>query len=206
MGSLPRTKGSSPVDRRVRLVVVAGCLALLFGLVTTRPAASEPAGVTCLPDDPYGCLETTTTLASGSIPTCEVSVPSAAVGARVDVTIDDVPSGLTVTLSLGGQVVDTKVSGASAAGVADVHFSFIVPSLPPGKYTLVATGAGFSVTCLPGVGFEVLANTLTQAPRSSGGSGGGSLARTGFTVLGLLLLAALLLLGGRVLVSRARRA
>jgi hypothetical protein len=208
-------------DRSPLVAALAGVVVgvtLLLGVSTTAASAQTPT-TTCQPSDPYGCMGTTSTTAPGVVPSCTVSTSVAAVGNRVDVTITNVPDGKTIDLNLGGRIVASGTAGASSAEVSaagteshsDVALSFVVPDLPPGKYALVATGAGFNCECLGGGGFEVLAaGTAAGSGRNarSGGSvagTGGNLARTGTTVVGLLLAAGVLLVVGRTVLHGSRR-
>jgi hypothetical protein len=188
---------------RSGLVLALSAIALVAAFSFASPAQAQTPPTTCLPDDPYGCLATTTTLAPAQIPTPGCQVPSAAVrvGETVSPTITNVPEGLTINLQLAGQTVATATAAASASGYADVPMSFVVPQLAAGNYPLVATGPGFTSECLPGTGLEVLGG---QIARGTTGEGGGSLARTGFTIAGFLLAGALLIVGGRYLVERSR--
>lgn len=203
--------------RTLRPAVAAALVAL--ALAFTAIAGGSPAEGQEACDPAYGCLSTTTTLAPAEIPTpeCMVSASTATVGDRVTVTITNVPDGTTINLTLGGTTVATGTAGASAAaagevataavaGYSDVTMSFTVPELPAGNYTLVATGPAFQCQCLPSEGFQVLAAAQEQNPRSggTGGTGAGSLARTGFTVFGFLLAAAVLIVLGRMLLERSR--
>lgn len=195
--------------------------------------ATAASGQEC--DPVYGCEPTTTTLLPSLLPECIISVDVAVPGQTVELTITNVPDGMTIELLFGGNVVDSGVAGGSPVlgastavgprpkaaravaapagasdGFSDVALSFVVPELSPGSYTLEAVGPAFHCECLPGAGFAVLAaqltpTTLNNGGGGTGGTGGGSLVRTG-TYIGLLLaIAVALLVAGRVLQERAKR-
>lgn len=192
--------------KRTNRLGVASMAAVLVlaGLALVLPS-SAGAQEGC--DDPYGCPSTTLVGGETPVAECTASANAAAVGARVDVTVTNASAGATITLTLGGRVVDTETAASDADGYADVPFSFVVPEMPSGNYSLVATGPAFVVECLAGTGFQVLAAELSRSNTggSSGGSGGGgSLARTGFTVGAFLLVAALLITVGQQLRRRAK--
>lgn len=223
---------SRPAALLVLLLSVAALLVVpLAAPASAAPAAPKAPVQTC--SSVYGCPGTTTTTTAGALPLdpeCVVSQLSGVIGANVDVTITNVPVGLRVNLILNGVTVDTAVSGegdsqaaslgsggapksaarlasvaapAQTAAVADVNFSFRVPSGPAGSYSLFAVGDGFRCDCFP---FAVIRQVEGDTIQNPGGSTtGGNLARTGFTVLGLLVLAAVLLVLGKAMVEASRR-
>lgn len=214
------------------LLVLLASLATLFVVAPAASvvsAAPTSAAQTCT--DPYGCPGTTTTTAppAGTAePECIVSQNAGRIGVNVDVVITNVPIGIRVNLLLNGIQVDSAVAGGSgsaaatlgspgdgalksarsaksaaqASGLADVRFDFRVPSGPSGSYTLIAVGDGFVCECFP---FTILREVAGGNDQNPGRNNGGNLARTGFTVLGLLLVAALLLVLGRAMVEASRR-
>ena len=188
--------------RRVALLLVLSAV-LSLAVVSGVSHGAPGAGVDeCDPaTDPYGCIDTTLPGETPPPPACVTSVSSGRPGDRVAVTITNVPGGSAVSLRFNGTPVASATAPASDTPV-DVPMTFTVPEIAAGRYSLVAVGPGFSAECLAGTGFEVLSS---GTPRSGGGGGGGSLARTGFTVLGLLVLAAVLVLVGRVMVQSSRR-
>lgn len=214
-------------SRPAALVVLAAFVGAAFLLLSpASPVSAQtcPPGQVPNPADPYGCISTTTTTDGDgtAIPDCIVSNPSAVAGTRVDVLITNVPLGLTVNLLLNGQVVDSAVAstgdesalGLATAGPAksarapkaapsqatlvDVSFEFVVPALAAGSYTVEAVGPGFQCDCFPFTVIKDVAGTTDNR-------GGDNLARTGFTVLGLLVLAAILLIVGRAMVEQGKR-
>jgi hypothetical protein len=96
----------------------------------------------------------------------------------------------------------SKAAPLQVAGRTSVHFDFRVPTGPAGSYSLAAEGAGFHCDCFP---FTILRDVEAANQNRPGSNNGGSLARTGFTVLGLLVLAAVLLVFGRAMVEASRR-
>ena len=218
----------TPNKSRPAAFLAAIVLAAAFSVFgAAGPASAQTCGPGQVPNpnDPYGCINTTTTTATPPgqlLPECVVSDPTPIVGQTVTILITNVPVGLTVVLLLDGQQVDSAVAGAGpqalgaapaggaksarsaaapkapAQAVANVTFEFTMPALEAGNHTLRAVGNGFVCEC----------NTLVLARAVEGTNtnrGGGSLARTGFTVLGLLVLAAVLLLVGRSMVESSRR-
>ena len=196
MNALDMGMDVSPGARTRRwfaLVALTATALTLVGLAGSPAAAQAPPPC----NDPYGCPPI---IDPGSLPPeCPTLAPSqGAVGTTVTATVTGVdPPNATVTILFDGSPVG---SGTAAGGTAQVSFN--VPAATTGPHTVTAVAPNGSVTC--GTGFTVVSGTGT--PRSGGpGSGGGSLARTGFTVLGLLLLAALLVLVGRAMVESSRR-
>jgi hypothetical protein len=176
------------------LVALLAAVALMLGLAT--PAAgqattSDPYGSTVPPTEPPGD------------PSCEVD---SAVGATVTGSIAGLTAGTEVDLVLGGEVLATLVAGSD--GVAE--FSVDVPGLAG---VLVAVGVTFNVECDdPG---EVLGETEERPGTENGGggvlgsgndnsSGGGALARTGATIVPLVVLALIALAVGAYLRKRSR--
>ena len=215
----------TPIKTRPAAVLAVAAIvgALFFLVAPSSPAAAQTCPPGQVPSPPYGCIATTTTTTSPGLPllpNCVVSNPNPAVGTVVDIFITNVPLGLNVSLLLDGAEVDSAVAstgdeaalGLESGGVAksgrsvktaraqgtfvDVHFRFTVPALAAGNHTLVAVGPGFRCECsLLGIAREV-GGTNTNRD---------NLARTGLTVLGLLIAAAVLLVVGRAMVESGRR-
>jgi hypothetical protein len=205
----------SPSRARALLATVVLALTALVTVTGAAPASAQAC------DPNYGCLPTTTTLAAGTLPECDVSAEAAQSGTRVDATVTNVPDGTSVDLLFGGTVVASETAGSGATaraaatpGFSDIAFAFNVPSVPPGNYTLEASGPAFHAQCLAGDGFEVLAASANNGGGNGGGNGsggggggigGGSLARTGLEI-GLLLAVAIgLVLVGRTVLEGSRR-
>lgn len=213
-------------SRPAALLVLSMLAATCFLVSAGGPAAAQTCGPGQVPNpnDPYGCIATTTTTAfppSPLLPNCIVSNPNPVVGSTVEVIITNVPVGITVSLMIGSLEVDRKVAGdgtlsaaalpksarstaaakaAAQTGYADVTFRFVVPQLAAGTYTISAVGPNFRCDCNPiGVQRDIAGSNVDRP------GGGGGLARTGFTVLGLLVIAAALIVVGRTMVESSRR-
>ncbi|MGH9275785.1 MAG: hypothetical protein ACRDZU_14155 [Acidimicrobiales bacterium] len=172
--------------------------------------AIAPAGAQ---QDPYGNTSTTAAPDSGLVPTCSFDLRTGSPGDTGELHVENVPFGGTVRVLIGGAEAGraTAPLAAQAAG-APVRFGgtalpaqarattldipFTVPDLPPGQHTVTAVGVDFALTCDPG-GLEVLA--------ASEKSRGGFLPRTGIYIALLLVIAIVLLIVGRRLVSASRR-
>ena len=192
------------VDRRrrwdVALVAVAS-LGMLF--VSAGPAASAPAqDPTCPADQVYGCPPPDDGVDVGGVtqqrPQCTATPNAGTPGTRVEALVTDVPNGQTADLRFNGHTVASETAEATGSETtADVRTSFVVPATNAGTYSLVAVGPGFQADCS---GFAVQAGDV-----GGGGGGRGPLARTGMTVATWLVVAAVLIVGGRVLQQRGDR-
>lgn len=178
-------------------------LAAAVLVLTAVPAAASVASAqTC--DQVYGCPPPPTE--PGTTPACSLDATAAAAGDTVTAAVTGLDPGEAVQITLDGEV---QASGTGdASGNADV--SFVVGDLDEGSHPVFAVGAGFSASCGSLTGTAVLGETVTRDGRAGGGSGGGtrgnSLARTGFGIGALLVVAVLLVvLGQRLLAERRRR-
>jgi hypothetical protein len=219
-------------SRPAALLVLLSCLAAFFVVAPASPTSAQvctdpygcPPTTTTTTTVPGATTTTTTPPPPGAQPSCVVSTRVGIIGTNVDVTVTNVPIGLRINLLLNGVQVDTAIAGATGgdaigsleagtpksarsaktaaqgAGLVNVTFDFRVPTGPPGSYTLVAVADGFRADCFP---FTILRDV--DAQNTDRDNGGGNLARTGFTVLGLLILAAVLLVMGRAMVEASRR-
>jgi hypothetical protein len=159
-----------------------------FCALLLASAGSAGAG-----DDPYGST-TTTVGGTGAEATCSLDVSEGAPGTPVRATVGDAEVGSTVRILFGGDEVGRGVvEGSGDAG--SVTIDFVVPDKPEGSYQITAVGATFTVTCesAAGVEFAVLA--------ASAGAGGGTLPKTGVVVGALVLIALVLLVAGRMLLT-----
>jgi hypothetical protein len=169
-------------------------LALVLGLVaTTVVFAGAASAQTCGPADPY----------SGGTPNCgqqgqltiELSVGSGEPGTTVVVDASGFKQGDLATITFGGDVVATvTVSGAS------IHQPITVPNVAAGTYDVCVSAPNAQSACAP---FRVTPGTVVAGVSFTRG-GGDSLAQTGFKLLPFLLLAVILILGGRYLVAKGR--
>lgn len=183
--------------RSAALAVVAA-IVLLAGLST--PAAgqattSDPYGPTVPPTEPPGD------------PSCSVD---GATGATVSGSIAGLEAGAEVDLVVGGQVLATLL--ADGDGTAD--FSVAIPDGLGG--VLVAVGVTFNVECddpgavlgeteeRPQGGTDGGSGVLGSGTDNDGGSGSRSLARTGATIVPLVVLALIALAVGAYLRKRSR--
>jgi hypothetical protein len=124
-------------------------------------------------------------------------------GETLTAHIDGVTPGAEVTVRFDGEVRGSATATAqpgSSTGSADITFTVPNDADPSRPHTIVLSGTGFS--CDPGPVNEVLGETIN---RGAGGSGGGSLARTGVEVMALVALGLGLVVGGRALMRSARR-
>ncbi len=170
--------------RRGSTVRAAGtALVAAVALLLAAPAAGAQ-------DDPYGSTTTTAGAPPGQTVTCELEVLQARPGDALSATVQGLPPGGEARLLVGG----TDVGGTTTGRI-----DFLVPELAPGTHLVTAVGVGFAVTCHAGLdGVEVLAGTITRAPRSGGL---GALPRTGDFVGLMVAVAVALLLVGRALVE-----
>lgn len=210
---------------RSALVLVAGVLALLAGLIVLPGAASagpeyaSPRATPTTCDSAYGC-ETSSTVGPIS-PACSLSPLEATVGTKVTATITNIPVGTEVVLLFDGNQIAKETATADGQGqqalaalrraghlsvaavVQDTSggavMSFTVPTTSVGQHTVVFSGAGFSCDATGGVGFKVLAAAINKP--------GGSLSNTGMQVALYLAVALVLIVVGLQLVrfARARR-
>lgn len=186
------TAWSTARRRAVPGAIVAACCLILVGV-------AGPAGA----QDPYGGTTTTTGTTPPELrPACALSVTAGAPGTSVSAQVTNVPSGGTVRILLGGTEVGRGTAQATTA--TTLAIAFVVPDLAPGRYLVTAVGADFTLRCGPDADgmFEVLAGSQGRA---DGGSGSGSLPRTGIYVGLLLALALALFLAGRALLEASRR-
>ncbi|HEV7723146.1 MAG TPA: hypothetical protein VGO60_17780 [Iamia sp.] len=193
--------------------VLAGlviAVALLLGVgapAAGQATTSDPYGSTIPPTEPPGD------------PTCTVDATQIEVGGTVTGSIAGVAAGSEITLTLGGGEVATVVADGNGEGT----FSFTVPEIG-GIEALVAVGVTFNVDCgeldpgevlgeteerpggvTPGGGSDVQGGGPSRDGGSGSGSGSGGLARTGATLLPLVVIALLLLLVGAAVRRRSRQ-
>ncbi len=213
---------------RTRLVLrlgVAAFAALALATVVANPSSAQTEPSDCV--NPAYCEPDGGAPGPGPGPGPDGGTPpqscttsgTLAADERVQVTAHNVAAGTEVRFVLAGETVATGTAGGPGStqqtdDLYDVHADFVVPRLPPGTYELTAEGAGFSAVCGEVAGHDV-ASGGTEGPgggvgvSDSGGergreSGGGSLPRTGLAIGGLLALAVVLLLLGRVLRDAGR--
>ncbi len=177
--------------QRASRVAAASALIVLSALFAPALAGAQ--------EDPYGTTETTAPPAVEGI-VCQFDLEAAAAGTVVTATVSGrfAESG-DVNITFNGEVVASEpVQGGATEQEVTLRFS--VPNLPPGTYDVSATGPGFTEPCGRGT-FTITGGTGVN----QGGSGGGSLARTG-AELAPWVLAGLALLGvGAYLVRQSRR-
>lgn len=194
-----RGKSEMARNQRQRSIVAAGVLAVIVGLfvvVLAPPAAAQDGG-------PYGSTTTTAPAPPGQQPSCQLRTREMAPGARAAAAVRAVPRGSTVRLLFDGEeVARAEADGPGQSATVNIEMEFVVPSdAESGPHEVVAVGPGFTARCeIPaGGGAQVLG---TSTSRSRGGLLG-RLPRTGVFVALLLVLAAALLLVGRLLVDAA---
>jgi hypothetical protein len=157
--------------------------------------------------DGYG--RTTTTSGEGFNEVCVLTDQSGEPGDTVIAEVSGVAAGTEVRILFNGQEVGRGVAeadGDSTTGTAVI--SFVVPPVPDGTYTVVATGPTFTEACGGGDGsFQVLNSQVLDegATKSGAAGGGGLLPRTGIELAMWLAIAAVLVLVGRALLTEARR-
>lgn len=203
---MPRTRIRTVIIVLVFVCALAGLGPPAAGQATT----SDPYGSTVPPTEPPGD------------PSCSVADTQVEVGGTVTGEVVGLEAGTEVDLTLLGQVLETVV--ADADGTAE--FSFTVPEIA-GISALVAVGVTFNVACGdldPGAVLgENEERPETGAPGSGPGVSGGSgddtavlgartdrgddglLARTGTTLLPLVVLALLALALGAYLRRRSHQ-
>jgi len=188
-------------------------LALTVGLLAAAAVAAAPAPAqTCGPADPY----------SGGNPSCEqqaqltiqLSAGSGEPGSTVVVDASGFKQGDTATITFGGTVVATTNASSGSAGLAvfrptrilgqsasaSIHQPITVPGLATGTYDVCVSAPNAQGACAPfriTPGAEVLGVTFTRG-------GEDSLAKTGLVLLPFLVLAVILIVGGRYLVAKGR--
>jgi hypothetical protein len=193
---------------------LAGLVAVIAVALVVTLSAPAWAG-----DDPYGST-TTTTVAPGETPSCNLDVGEGPPGAAVTATVGDVPLGTTVRILFDGQEVgratadDTAANAASPVVVfggrtlgagtatATVEIDFVVPARDPGRYAVVAVGPAFTSTCTFGSqgDFGVLA-----AGAATDGGDEGSLPKTGVYIGILVAIGIALVVVGRTVLAASRR-
>lgn len=188
------------------VLAVASSLLVLAGPAAGQATTSDPYGPTVPPTEPPGD------------PSCTVDDTQVEAGATVNGTIVGLEAGAEVDLTLLGQVLATVVADADG----EATFSIVVPEIA-GISVLVAVGATFNVDCGELDPGEVLGENeerpAAEVPGGSDVSGGGAsgdgggaandgsgggLARTGATLLPLVVLALIALAVGAYLRRRSR--
>lgn len=190
---------------RVFRLVWAILAAVAAGFVLAAPAPAQ----TCGPSDPY----------SGGNPNCEqqaqltiqLSLQSGAPGTSFVVDASGFKDGDTATISFGGTAIATATASPDGAfhaaavqgSKASIHETVRVPEVQAATYDVCVSAPDAQSACAP---FHVTPGTVVAGVSFTRG-GGGSLAKTGLMLLPFLVLAVILILGGRYLVakSRARR-
>ena len=190
------------ISRTARVLVVGACVLGLAAITPARPAAAQEV---C--DPAYGCEPPPPQGPPAPVPPeCTASPTEGEVGARIDVTVTNVPGGSSVDLRFDGTVVAT---GSAPPGEAsDVAMSFTVPETNPGRHSLIAVGAGFQADCAFATGGVAVLAGGAEAPGGGagiGGVGGGSLARTGIAIALLVAIGLALVVGGRAALESSRR-
>jgi hypothetical protein len=203
----------------VRAVRVAtGVLLATTALPVLAAAAvagtSTPSAPAQVCDDVYGCPTIPTE--AGGVPTCSQAGGIVVGGEVRPATVDGVPAGSQVQITLDGNVAGT--GNADADGHATVQFT--IPSdIGSGEHPVFAVGAGFSVDCGTVTGPAVLGETATTSAVSGNGTanggsgsgsgstsvGAGSLARTGVEIALLVAIGVALILVGQRFVAFDRR-
>jgi hypothetical protein len=200
------------ITMRVFRLVAALLVGSAAGLLVL--AAPAPAQ-TCGPSDPY----------SGGNPNCEqqaqltiqLSLQSGAPGTSFVVDASGFKDGDTATITFGGTVIATSTASSGGTGLAvfrptailgqaakaSIHETVKVPDVAVGTYDVCVAAPNAQSACAP---FHVTPGTVVAGVSFTRG-GGDSLAKTGLMLLPFLVLAVILILGGRYLVakSRARR-
>jgi hypothetical protein len=181
--------------RRFR-ILVGLVVAAAAGLVVL--AAPAPAQ-TCGPSDPY----------SGGNPNCEqqaqltieLSAQSGPPGASFNVHASGFRSGDHASISFGGtEVAAATASRGDTGRPATVDQTVQVPDVAAATYDVCVSAPNAQSACAP---FHVTAGTVVAGVSFTRG-GGGSLAKTGLMLLPFLILAVILILGGRYLVAKSR--
>ena len=186
------------------LVGLALATLVAGGLAMAQPAAAQTTTTTTC-EYPFDSCVTTTV--PRTQPTIELGAETVVAGQVLAVRACGYVVGTSVTFSLGGTEVAQR--GAGADGCASDQF--VVPNLALGTYDVCAfaPGANANTACAP---VSVVAGSVFQRAgnRIAGSSGDGAprtfqtFARSGFGMLGLLLVAAVIILVGVALRRRSR--
>jgi hypothetical protein len=178
------------IHRGRGLLGLAALLAAIL-LLAAPPARAQD-------DDPYG--GTTTTTEPELVPECKLDVTAGAPGVRARVRITNAPPRATVRVLLGG---DEVARGTAPEDGSALEIPFTVPDVAPDRYLVTAVGADFTVTCAPGDGtFGVLGQQVSRLPGVFGVTG---LPRTGIYAALFVVIALVLIVAGRAMLSASRR-
>ena len=182
--------------RGTRTFVVALVLASCGVAASAYPAAAQAC------DPNYGCDEPVAdpadvlgTEETRPDPACTTSGEGTA-GSRMSAVVAGVPAGTEVRLLLDGVEVGRETATSTTSdGRATVPFTFVMPAVG-GPARVEAVGAGVAVECPPAGVSGVVG---TRAPQQRG-----ALPRTGMFVAAWVLLAIVLIAGGRGVLAGAR--